>query len=83
MADHCEEEARNALDLATLSRGVGVNLLALFSKLGRPAFYLLAARPLFHCLLWTLLSRLDLGESVLQIRILRSRQGNAAAGGPS
>lgn len=44
MADHSEEEARNALDLATLSRGVGVNLLALFSRLGRPAFYLLAAR---------------------------------------
>lgn len=44
MAERNEEEARNALDLATLSRGVGVNLLALFSKLGRPAFYLLAAR---------------------------------------
>ena len=44
MAEHSEEEARSALDLATLSRGVGVNLLALFSKLGRPAFYLLAAR---------------------------------------
>ena len=44
MAEYKEDEARNALDLATLSRGVGVNLLALFSKLGRPAFYLIAAR---------------------------------------
>ncbi len=44
MAEYNEEEARNALDLATLTRGVGVNLLTLFSKLGRPAFYLIAAR---------------------------------------
>ena len=44
MAEYNDEETRNALDLATLSRGVGVNLLTLFSKLGRPAFYLIAAR---------------------------------------
>ena len=44
MAENTEEQTRNAVDLATLSRGVGVNLLTLFSKLGRPAFYLIAAR---------------------------------------
>lgn len=44
MADDVKEETRRELDLATLSRGVGVNLLTLFSRLGRPVFYLLAAR---------------------------------------
>ena len=44
MADEVKEEARSESDLATLSRGVGVNILTLLSRLGRPVFYLLAAR---------------------------------------